>query len=94
MINVKQAVAASVEFLTSIDNEAQDVLVEEVEYSDYQLGTKAWLITLSFTHPQSQKKNNLLSALAGDVRKYKIFKVDSDKGEVLSMKIRELDKAQ
>lgn len=89
MINVKQAVAASVEFLASIDNEAQDVLVEEVEYSH---GIEAWLITLSFTYPN--KKSNPLSALAGDIRKYKIFRIDPEKGDVISMKIRELAKAQ
>ena len=89
MINVKQAVAASVGFLASIDNEAQDVLVEEVVYSSE---IEAWLITLSFTYPN--KKSNPLSVLAGDIRKYKIFRIDPDKGEVVSMKIRELAKTQ
>ena len=89
MISVKQATDNSVNFLKTIDSSVEDVLVEEVEFDTIN---QEWLITLSFSHLTISTRN--LSSVFNEKTKYKIFKVDSLTGEVLSMKIRQLSAAQ
>ena len=89
MISVKQATDNSVNFLKTIDSSVEDILVEEVEFDTIN---QEWLITLSFSHPTALTRN--LSSVFNEKTKYKIFKVDSTTGEVLSMKIRQLSAAQ
>ena len=88
MISVKQATDNSVNFLKTIDSSVEDILVEEVEFDTIN---QEWLITLSFSHLISTRN---LSSVFNEKTKYKIFKVDSTTGEVLSMKIRQLSAAQ
>ena len=57
------------------------MLVEEVEQLDGH-----WLITLGYDAP------GIVSAFGGkENRDYKTFKVDRETGEVVSMKIREVE---
>ncbi|HEY0083585.1 MAG TPA: hypothetical protein VGB61_12400 [Pyrinomonadaceae bacterium] len=88
MIDVKQAAQSASNFIVGLySNETiSDVMLEEVELSEDE---KYWLITLSFPAPSSS--SHQLFGRSG--RRYKIFKVDTDTGEVLSMKIRELQHA-
>lgn len=88
MIDVKQAAQSASNFIVGLySNETiSDVMLEEVELSE---DGKLWLITLSFFTPPSSPH----IFLNNRVKQYKIFKVDTDTGEVLSMKIRELQHA-
>lgn len=85
MIDVKQAAQSASNFIAGLySNETiSDVMLEEVELSEDEM---YWLITLSFPSPSSSSH----PIFGGGGRRYKIFKVDADTGEVLSMKIREL----
>jgi hypothetical protein len=94
MIDVKQAVQAAREFLVNLYHEAEirDVLVEEVELSE---DSRNWLITLGFSAPKpatvgDEKQAKRVAELIGPryERWYKLFTIDSETGEVKSMKIR------
>lgn len=96
--NVRDAVIAAKNYFQSlkdmINNRIEDLRLEEVELSEDQ---KFWFVTLGFERPVVQKKNSLsellptpLPASSQYEREYKIFKIDSETGEVQSMKIREL----
>ena len=89
MISVKQATDNSVNFLKTIDSSVEDILVEEVEFDTIN---QEWLITLSFSHLIVPTRN--LSSVFNEKTKYKIFRIDSLSGKVLSMKIRQLSAAQ
>ena len=88
MIDVKQAAQSASNFVTGLyANEIiSDVRLEEVELTE---DGKYWLITLSLPPPKSA----ISAVFQIGARQYKIFKVDADTGEVLSMKIRELEHA-
>jgi hypothetical protein len=86
MVGIKEAVAAAVQFATSVLPPARttDIRLEEVETGDHK-GQDVWLITLSMVGP------NALQFLAGRMgRDFKTFTVHKETGEVLAMKIREL----
>lgn len=85
MIDVKQAAQLAANFIVGLYSHEviSDVLLEEVELSE---DSKYWLITLSFSAPA----NSVGELLGIRGRRYKIVKVDTETGEVLSMKIREL----
>lgn len=96
--NVRDAVIAAKNYFQSlkdmINNKVEDLRLEEVELSEDQ---KFWFVTLGFECPVAQKKNSLSELLPHQLaaspqyeREYKVFKVDSETGEVQSMKIREL----
>ena len=89
MISVKRATESSVDFLKAIDLLAEEILVEEVEFDTIN---QEWLITLSFSHLIVPTRN--LSSVFNEKTKYKIFRIDSLSGKVLSMKIRQLSAAQ
>jgi hypothetical protein len=92
MISVKDAAQRAAEFARTVlaDNPeanawGSQVRLEEVETGHSQ-GRRVWFITLSI--PDSA---NALAAFAGQrSRLYKSFAVDTENGEVLSMKIRQL----
>jgi hypothetical protein len=88
MIDVKQAAQSASNFINGLySNETiSDVRLEEVELSE---DGKYWLITLSFPLPASLG----VVYLGGGGRQYKLFKIDADTGEVLSMKIRDVSNA-
>jgi len=88
MIDVKQAAQAASDFISGLysSETISDVRLEEVELSEDE---KYWLITLSFPLPSSLG----VVYLGGGGRQYKLFKVDADTGEVLSMKIRDVTHA-
>jgi hypothetical protein len=84
MIAVQEAVEKAVAFACDVLEPARtrDVLLEEVELATFR-GKEAWEITLSLPDPR-------WSFALGAHRQYKTFTVDSETGEVLSMKIRQL----
>ncbi len=98
-VDVRGAVVAAKKYFQSltdmISNQVQDLRLEEVELSEDK---RFWFITLGFERPVVQRKNSLANLLPAPAsppdykyeREYKIFKIDSETGEVQSMKIREL----
>lgn len=92
-IDVKKAVYAAQNYLTSIQHmiggRIEDVRLEEVEISEDE---KHWFVTLGFAAPTEKAANKLgeTLALSQSSREYKIFKIDSETGEVRAMKIREI----
>jgi hypothetical protein len=96
MASVKEAVAKAIEFAQSVLGPARtsDLRLEEVEKTKLN-GDDAWSITLSMLEPQATPLEGTLSQQLTRVygrgpREYKTFTVDSQTGNVLSMKIREL----
>jgi hypothetical protein len=87
MIPVKEAVKRAMVFLAELQeaNPPEDVTIEEVELSNDGL---FWLITISFFPSGSS-----IAALTGKkpFKQYKIFRVDAESGEVISMKMRDFD---
>ncbi len=86
-----------VEFNDILHNNLEDSMIEETELSE---DGKFWLITVGFNRQiDPREKETLLPGLRGMIpkeqlatirRDYKIFKVDSSTGEVVSMKIYKL----
>ncbi|MDF5717484.1 MAG: hypothetical protein PUP93_27370 [Rhizonema sp. NSF051] len=73
-----------------IGSTLQDILLEELELSEDK---NFWLITLGFNRPVLKTKNPLFPELVASPeykREYKLFKIDSETGEVQSMKIRQV----
>ena len=86
MIDVKQAVKVAGEFVDNLlpNEKLIDARLEEVELSgDEQL----WYVTLSFL----REPLKVSEALVGvpPTREYKVLTVESNTGNVLSMKIRD-----
>jgi hypothetical protein len=96
MIDIRAAVGKSVAFFQSINDlliqngeQIQDLRLEETELSEDR---QYWLITLGYDRP-IPSHNDLFGGIAGIINKYqrewRVFKVDAETGEVLSMKIPE-----
>jgi hypothetical protein len=92
MIDVKQAVSAASEYLSQLYPSAKlhDVFLEEVALSDDE---RHWYVTIGFARP-IPSPNATLAAMDAAMgrqnyeRVYKLFEIDSDTGQVRSMKIR------
>lgn len=85
---VKIATNAMAEFLPQSVH--ADLALEEVEISD---DDKYWFITLGFNADNPDKpplSPPLLSSTEKYIRKYKIFRIDSESGKLLSMRIRDV----
>lgn len=84
MIKVKEATDKAREYLLSFFPDAEQVQLEEVELT----ADKAfWLITLSYEGISSSVASSML---VGKTLLYKIFKLDAESGDVISMKIRDI----
>ncbi len=82
MISVKEAAEKAGEYFTDLyHDQFANVLLEEVERSDGY-----WLITLGYDRPPA-----LPQFVRKGPRAFKVFKVDGETGEVISMKIREVE---
>jgi hypothetical protein len=83
-ISVGDAVKLAAAYLQQFYPKVEDLLVEEVELSD-----GVWQITLGFADPTYRSG---IAAALGPERKpriYKVFKIDRETGEIVSMKMRE-----
>ena len=93
MISIKEAAQKAADFCQQIFPDAQDVLLEEVERDDLN---KFWFITISYLTTAAKRTSTAIPAGAMEQifprfeRRYKNLKVDATTGEVVSMKIREL----
>lgn len=92
-IDVRAAVTAANRYLQDVNDlikiQPESLRLEEVELSEDQ---REWLITLGFDVPiRTNSWANLVPETNSIYqREYKLFKVDSETGEVKSMKIRSL----
>ena len=90
-MEIKDAVRSAIGFANGLGLERMEtVLLEEVDSSKAN-GRPVWLITLSTVLPASAANFPALAHVLGDAkRQYKVFAVDKETGNVLSMKIRTL----
>lgn len=92
MVEVKEAITkatqAAQEYLGNFENDS-DLKLEEVEHNHSE---NQWLITLGFNERKINILHNIGKAFSDNqyIRKYKIFNIDENTGEVLSMKIRNI----
>ena len=84
MIDVKEATTKAREYLQSFFPDAEKVQLEEVELTDDKAH---WFITLSYEGVSNSVASSLL---VGKSVRYKLFKLDAETGEVISMKIRDI----
>ena len=92
MIDVKEATQQALSYFEELYGEDafSNVLLEEVERTEED-GTPYWLITIGFT--EVGQKEGVLGGSFSRSRRYKRFKIDSETGEVVSMKIRSVENA-
>lgn len=84
MIDVKEATSKAVDYLKTFFPDAEKVQLEELELTS----DKAyWYITLSYEGVSNSVASSLL---VGKSVRYKIFKLEADTGQVISMKIKDL----
>ena len=81
-IDVRLAVTNAQKYLSDFYPNIQKVQLEEVEFDNI---SQQWLITLSF--PDTEAFPAGLGLLS---RKYKLFRIDAQSGEVMAMKIRQI----
>jgi len=84
MIDVKQASDKAREHLVTFFPDAEQVQLEEVELTEDKAH---WYITLSYEGVSHSVASSLL---VGKSVRYKIFKLDAESGDVISMKIRDI----
>ena len=84
MINVKEATDKAKEYLVSFFPDAENVQLEEVEMTEDKAH---WFVTISYEGVSNSVASSLL---VGKSVLYKIFKIDAQLGEVISMKIRNI----
>ena len=84
MIDVKEATGKAKEYLAAFFPDAEGVQLEEVELTSDKAH---WYITLSYEGTSNSVASSLL---VGKSLRYKIFKLEADTGEVISMKIRDI----
>ncbi|MGA9998041.1 MAG: hypothetical protein WBP93_21690 [Pyrinomonadaceae bacterium] len=88
MLDVKQATKAASDYFASLvePQTVSDIRLEEVEIEQEEPEADTfrtyWLITLSYL---PAKPNPLLPA--EQERQYKVFKIDAETGELMSMKM-------
>ena len=84
MINVKEATDKAKEYLVSFFPDAENVQLEEVEMTEDKAH---WFVTISYEGVSNSVASSLL---VGKTVICKIFKIDAQEGEVISMKIRDI----
>jgi hypothetical protein len=89
-VPVKTAVSNAMNFVFDLyaDERIEDILVEEVEFSEL---ANQWLITIGFTITKVKDNSSSLILPEREIaRKYKIVYIDAQSGKPISMKIREI----
>ncbi|RDC65081.1 hypothetical protein [Adhaeribacter pallidiroseus] len=86
MISVNEAANIAAEYMKGFFPNTDFIQLEEVEITDDKL---YWFITLSYNE-ESAIRNVFQLNTPTVLRKYKQFKIDSESGEVLAMKIRDI----
>ncbi len=82
MIDAKLATEKAIEKFNAFYPEAKKVQLEEVELSSDK---KLWLVTLGFDSDELASPTQLI---IGKMKRYKVFHMDAESGELLHMKGR------
>ena len=82
-IDAKIAAAKAQDYFRDVAGVQSGITLEEVE-KDAQEGL--WMITLGYEEEDASQPFGLQK-----IRRYKIFEVSDEDGEVVSMKVREID---
>ena len=91
MVDVKEAVAKAMDSLKELYqiDQFKDVLLEEVDLSE---DNKSWYVTIGFTRGQESTSGGPMATLIGQSsefkREYKVFQIDSQTGDLRSMRSR------
>jgi hypothetical protein len=91
MVDVKQAVSKAMDYLKDMYqiDRFKDVLLEEVDLSE---DNKFWNVTIGFTRVQESTSGGPMAILIGQSaefkREYKVFQIDSETGDLRSMRSR------
>ena len=91
MVDVKQAVSKAMDYLKDMyqTDRFKDVLLEEVDLSE---DNKFWYVTIGFTRGQESTSGGPMATLIGQSsefkREYKVFQIDSQTGDLRSMRSR------
>jgi hypothetical protein len=88
MLSVREAAQNALNFYKDIYPTISGELVEEVELDESH---NYWLITLSFPVVADPTSPFSAALFPKTERKYKLFKIDAQNGNVESMKIRTLE---
>ena len=83
-VKAQEAAKIAMEYYKEVTGDYQQPAVEEVELSE---DNKNWLITLGVRRSPGDTISNLYGKTEIE---YKVFKIDAQNGNVLSMKIREV----
>jgi hypothetical protein len=89
-ISVKEAVSKAFEYAHDLykPQEIPQLMLEEVELDEEK---KHWLVTLGYKSYRTIQKQMLpLTTEKESVREYKIFRIDAQDGQFISLKIREV----
>lgn len=87
MIGIKDAVTVAKDFVLNVyEANLPDLRLEEVGRSDDE---KYWLVTLGYTQERTSLPQ-LAKLMNPFERVYKTIKVDAEKGEAISMQIRQV----
>ncbi len=84
MINAKEATDKAKEYLVFFFPDAENMQLEEVEMTEDKAH---WFVTVSYEGVSNSVASSLL---VGKSVLYKIFKIDTELGEVISMRIRDI----
>ena len=79
-INAKDAAKIAANYYMDLSNERVDLSIEEIEFDENGF----WLITLGLHDPYK------MGSFGAKPVSYKIFRINAESGEVISMKIREI----
>ena len=82
MITAKEALDVAVNYLREFYTKISNILLEEIELTEDE---RYWLITLSYRKVDASIALGILPP-----RQYKVFKIDAAKGQVVSMKMRDV----
>lgn len=90
IVNIKEAVARAFQFVKDMyeDSKIENVLLEEVTMPENS--SSFWDVTLSFMQPCPPKDITDVFAPKEYMRTYKIIRINTNTGEVISMRDRNL----
>jgi len=94
MLDVKEVVGKASLFVSNVfgEEEVRNISLEEVKISEDE---QFWFITLGLYVPNKNPARKHLGMTLASIsepylKQYKIFKIESETGKVVSMKIREV----
>ncbi|MCX6319900.1 MAG: hypothetical protein NTW29_21655 [Bacteroidetes bacterium] len=85
MIPVKEATSKAINYIAMLFEQSQIFGVEEVEITD---DSKYWLITIAIADDSNSSPIPYANILKKDKKKYKVVQLDSNTGDLKSVKMR------